>query len=802
VGVGAALVAIATQPVDAAATIITAVRVTQTNRGVEVTLQTENGNRPQIFTVSRGNSLIADVINTQLRLAQGNGFLQNNPAPGISSVMVAPLDANSVRVTIMGEAGAPTAQVSQGRNSIILSLGGAAAGQTAQATPGTPAPGVPIAPATTGTPETGTAPGAVAQQPAPTPSSPTPNVPAPNVPAPNVMVPNPQVSIDGVPVSQNNGAYVPPLQSRAIAPPLGDIAISNIDTSPQNIDLGTAERVPRLVLRDAPVRDVLSLLARAAGLNVAYVASLPNQPGAADQQQAAQPGQGPSEVRVSLDIENEPVQDVFNYVLRVAGLEANRSGRTIFVGPRLPDDARNVVARTLRLNQVTSTDAANFLTAQGAETQIPIERVEINTIGEGAAARTVETRTPEILPLRAQPGTGPLLLRGLSVLTNTRLNTITLVGTPRKVEIASSMLAQLDLRQRQVAVNVKIVDVNLLATDSFNTSFSFGVDRNFFAVDQGAAVFNFGGVRPPSQQDLTDSRLTPPITAAPFPPGIQDLRPFIDAQPNAPFGTGSPQTFGNPPLNDGSIQIPNGQFIRAPFGTRGNPLQGGVTQFQGSTITTGLPQLFQYPTRFLANLQAQVVSGNAKILTDPTLVIQEGQNARINLGQEVITNIRTQRTVSGGNTIEDVTFDKANAGLTLEIIVDRIDDNGFVTLAVEPSITAPQQQVNTNNGSITLLSRRDLVSGRIRLRDSQTLILSGIIQETDRTTVTKVPILGDIPILGALFRSTRRDNSRNEVIVLLTPQILNDSDLSNFGYSYTPGREVQQFIRQRGAQFP
>jgi type IV pilus assembly protein PilQ len=66
-----------------------------------------------------------------------------------------------------------------------------------------------------------------------------------------------------------------------VAPPVGDIAISAIDASPSVIDLGTQERVPRLVLRDAPVREVLSLLARAANMNLAYSSVDPTAPGGA-----------------------------------------------------------------------------------------------------------------------------------------------------------------------------------------------------------------------------------------------------------------------------------------------------------------------------------------------------------------------------------------------------------------------------------------------------------------------------------------------------------------------------------------
>lgn len=587
--VGGAIALFAAQPAWAQATQVTGVQLSPANGGVNLVLQTQDGDRPQVFTVSRGNALIADVVNTQLRLPEGNGFLQNNPAPGISSVVVNQLDENSVRITVNGEAGAPVGQIGQSDTGVVLSLLPSSAAAPSAALP----PVGPPAPAPAALPEA-----AIAQAPAQAQAQ-APAIP-PQVPAPDVLVPNPGISIDGVPIPAplNTGAIAPPLQSRAIAPPLGDIAVSNVDASSEAIDLGTGELVPRLVLRDAPVRDVLSLLARAAGLNVAYISPTTGQDGAVDPAQAGAEGQG-GDTRISLDIENEPVQNVFNYVLRISGLEANRQGRTIFVGPRLPDAARNVIARSLRLNQVSVNDAANILTAQGAETQIPITRVEIQTIGEGPAARTVELRTPDILNLRATQGNAPLLLQGLSVTTDTRLNTITLIGTPRRVEIASEILAQLDLRQRQVAVNVRIVDVNLLATEDFGTSFSFGVGEGFFTSDGGAASFNFGGVNPPSQADVTGSRLSPPITATPFPPGVDDPGPFLD------------------PNDDAAFSDPDAA-ARPPFGTEDNPFLPGITEQQEGQVTFGLPQLFRYPTRFLASLQAQVVSGNAKILTDPS----------------------------------------------------------------------------------------------------------------------------------------------------------------------------------------
>jgi len=779
---GVALVMMVSQAAQAASTQITDVQLKQTDGGVQVVLQTKNGDRPQVFTVSRGNALIADIINTELKLSAGNGFLKNDPAPGISSVTVTQLDGNSVRVEVNGNSAAPSGQVSQDSGLITLNVN--SAGSAAQS-PSQPLPNQPV-------------PNQIAQ-----------NQPPPSLPGSNGVIPN---------------SNVPPLQPRAIAPPLGDQSVSSIDSSPSEINLGTNEVVPRLVLRDAPVRDVLSLLARAAGMNVAYVegaSDVAQDPAAATgtEQSGATAG-----AKISLDIENEPVQNVFNYVLRVAGLEANRAGRTIFVGPRLPDSARNVLTRTIRVNQTTAVSAATYLATLGAETRQFFEGGE-QTVTERdeqtGLIRTVrEPIPPRIETVKVDQGLSPLVLRGLSVTADPRLNSVTLVGNPTQIAMAASMLGQLDLRQRQVAVNVKIVDINLLATDNFSTSFSFGAGNGFFLVDRGAAVFNYGRTNPATADQARNSLNSPPTINNPY----AGNAPFLDATQQLVVPGG-----GGGVVDQGRFTNTDATFLQPvpPLGQNDNPLRPGVTDFEpgtptviarnaqtgeitftqgtASTVTSALPSLFQYPSRFLAGLQAQVVSGNAKILTDPTLVIQEGQQAVVELGQEVITNVLETRTSTNNETVTNTEIEKANAGLTLTVAVSRIDDNGFVSLNINPSVTSPfeTRQIRLGNGgsnTITLLNRRNLDTGNLRLRDGQTLIVSGIIQDSDRTTITKVPILGDIPILGALFRSTSRENSRREVIVLLTPQILNDDDNSNFGYRYTPMPETQQLLQRQGVQ--
>jgi type IV pilus assembly protein PilQ len=496
----------------------------------------------------------------------------------------------------------------------------------------------------------------------------------------------------------------------------------------------------------------------------------------------------------------------------------------------------------------------NYLISQGAEQQQLTTTTTITVIGEGAAAQRItntQTSVQRIAPqteAQAQGAgapiqPGPLVLRGLLVNNDNRLNSVILTGEPRKVEVATALLTQLDLRRRQVAVNVKIIDVNLLGTDAVNSSFSFGIGDSFFVNDGGAASFIYGGFRPPTTTQVNGSIISPVVINNPY----SGANTFFDPtriQATIP-GTGvdTINIFNDPARRIFNFNVQrgtDGSFFETRAGIGSDPFAAGFTNFtlgrptvfsttvtpatpptfdangrqtsagtpetssttvtQGTpgTVTSALPSLFQFPKRLLSALQAQITSGNAKILTDPTLVVQEDQTATVNLTQEVFGGFRrvtvTDPTTNLTSQVEEPII--KNAGLTLQINVNRIDDNGFISLTVNPTVSAVGASQDTPQGQITLVQDRRLQSGLIRLRDSQTLILSGIIQESDRTTVSKTPILGDIPILGALFRSTSRQSQRQEVIVLLTPQIIQDNEGSTFGYSYTPGREARQLLQR------
>lgn len=676
------VVVLAAQPVWAAKTAIANVLLQRTSSGLEIVLSTQSGDSPQIFTLSRGNSWIVEITNAQLKLPQGNSFHGDNPAPGISSVTIIPLSDNSVQIIVTRLAGSLTGEVTRrDSNSIVLSLSLESA--------------------------------SIAEEPKNRETN--SQLPITNSPSPVPFVP------------------------LAIAPPVGDIAVSNINISPTSIDLGTNERIPRLILRKASVREVLTLLANTVGFNIIFIEdTVPprTQPTSPAEAEAL------TEPVISMEIQNESIQNVFNYVLQMSRLQANRVGNTILIGRNLPADARGLVMRTVRLNQLKATlpespitttitsgsslnsgggggtNSTNSLVSRTSTTtrNIPFRGAlqALEALGANEGGQQVAAQPPGTPPLQRSNNSQDQLLNGLQVIADSRTNTVTLIGPLRLVEMATNYLMQLDVRRRQVAVNVKIIEVNLSNEENIGASFSFGIADSFFSVTQGSANANFGRINP--------------------------------------------------------------QFINT------NPLQNPGALFSPTIIETpNIARPFQFARQFLLNLQAQVVSGNAKILTDPTLIVQEGSHSQVNLTTQVFAGFRQITEAAPGNQTRTVseTKEPIDVGVILNIAVDQIDDNGFITMFVSPEVSSPGTAITDPSRNDLLIqqlvNRRRLETGSIRLRDGQTLILTGIIQEQDRNVTTKTPFLGDIPLIGALFRSTRSERNRSEIIVLVTPNIMDDS---------------------------
>ena len=734
-------------PTIAAENTITDIEIAKDRHQLELKLATTNKSKASFYTLRKDNKIEANILNTSLELSEGDSFRQNSPFPGVESVEINQVDREHTQVVISTEKDFPLEHLlSEQGDELILSLNRVNkvenlkqeiqqfGKQTAKKIEHTykSATGQKK---TKGNEKKDNEKSELASS-----KDGSDN---------DVLIPNPEITIDDNRVNDikekvfqaQGGEPGNPASAtlpRAVAPPVGDMAVSNINTFPDVVDLNpdpknplkSPVKVPRLVLRDAPVREVLSLLARSVNLNVVY---------AGGAEAAGDEETGPT---ISLDLENQPVQEVFNSVLLISGLDANRRGNIIYVGEQLPATARNLISRTIRLNQVSAENAALYLASQGAKgKRLTNEVEEIIDPETGRVTQRRET-SPELSDLDGgdddETGTKALMLRGLQVSTDERLNAITLIGEPRKVEVATAFLTQLDARRRQVSVNVKVIDVNLLNQELANASFSFGLDDTQFLQDRGSAAINFGG--------------------------------------------------DNPGLNE--------TFVRRP---RGDETSVFEELPEGRLREITIPTPSGLPDKFLALLESKVTSGNAKVLTDPTLMVQEGQQATVKLVQEIVKSVQTD--IDGDSGARTVTPEIGEAGLVLTVNVEQIDDNGFVSLSVSPSVSSVGATQTFDSGAgaentISLLSEREINSGLVRLRDGQTLILSGIIQDQERTNVSKVPILGDIPLLGSLFRSTDKTKERAEVIVLLTPEIAEED--AGLASNFNPSKDSREMLKKEG----
>lgn len=178
------------------------------------------------------------------------------------------------------------------------------------------------------------------------------------------------------------------------------------------------------------------------------------------------------------------------------------------------------------------------------------------------------------------------------------------------------------------------------------------------------------------------------------------------------------------------------------------------------------------PARLDAVIRALKGTGEFKSLAQPNLVTREGENASFLAGGEF-----PFPSIQGGGAINAVTIEWREFGIRLDF-TPTVTNSGNIRLRVAPEVSS----LDFGNGLTfqgfqipALLSRK--VDTDVELRPGQTLAIGGLLDNNILEAVDKIPILGDIPILGFLFRSTQARQDRTELLVLVTPYILDTDNL-------------------------
>jgi len=180
----------------------------------------------------------------------------------------------------------------------------------------------------------------------------------------------------------------------------------------------------------------------------------------------------------------------------------------------------------------------------------------------------------------------------------------------------------------------------------------------------------------------------------------------------------------------------------------------------------------QYATFELA-IDALITDGHARLLTDSKVVTLNGQAAEIFAGETVPVVITSLQSGGGGSGVmQSVQLEKIDVGGGLNI-TPGVSQRVFITTLVEPEVSRILRFVGPDEDLPQTSTRRAITN--VRVRDGQTIYLGGLLSEETRKDVKKLPLLGDIPLLGFFFRHSRTEKIRLDLIIEITPRIVGDS---------------------------
>ena len=473
-------------------------------------------------------------------------------------------------------------------------------------------------------------------------------------------------------------------------------------------------------LKRANAEEVLANLANIGGYGYIYIADT-GKDSSKKKSRNAKDTEKEKIKRITLSLNKEPYEIALNSVLLASGLQGKKEDKIIFIGNDiLARSFKSKISKVYQMNQASAASAADYLASLGAlmtkvDTRTSISTDLVTKIGVTPVS-TIDTDVQTYGAIE-----GPL--KGLIGTTDSRLDTITLIGKNKIVALAERYLAQIDKRQQQVALKVKIVDILIKEGQIEDYYLKYRQDDLIFTSD------------PTSQR------------------GSEML-------------IGSSQAL----INNGLINLlPNKEF----FGWLNNKISEGDAQILAS------------PTMILTEGNESLSGGDAvaraaeDALTASSIGRPFSNESFVTVGTRVITKYKI-KTQKDSPPLCEATL--GTAGLTFGAKVHNIDSNGYVTFSASPSLSAiTQVETLPICGNMSILSVRSLDTGTIRVKDGQTILLSGVLKEDDSKEIDKTPILSDIPLLGRLFTQKNSSKVKSELVILLTPTILNDDEpMSSF----------------------
>ncbi|MFH1724546.1 MAG: type IV pilus secretin PilQ, partial [Elusimicrobiota bacterium] len=313
--------------------------------------------------------------------------------------------------------------------------------------------------------------------------------------------------------------------------------------------------------------------------------------------------------------------------------------------------------------------------------------------------------------LQAQKRTGVLVV-------DEPTNSVIVTDTLEGIAAAERLLAEIDVRPQQVLIETKLVEVKL------TKDLHFGIQWDYFSVDQS----RHGG------QIGMDT-----VGAAPFPPSTV----------SKPFDTG----FKYPALEEGLV------------GGTGR----GTGVFLPASKVFGALTLGRVTNNYFlsATLTAAASEGKVKVLSDPKITTLNGKKASIDITTQI--PYVTSNVSSTGVATETVTY--INTGIQMEV-TPTINADGRITLEVQPTVSQPSTVAASAGTTGAPAVDKRTANTTVMVQDGETIVIGGLITDTVTDQIAKIPLLGDIPLIGWLFKKKIKDRTRVELLIFVTTKLI------------------------------
>ncbi|WP_428995333.1 type IV pilus secretin PilQ [Lysobacter enzymogenes] len=468
--------------------------------------------------------------------------------------------------------------------------------------------------------------------------------------------------------------------------------------------------------QDVPVRTVLQLVAEESNLNIV----------------AADTVQG----NVTLRLVNVPWDQALDIVLQAKGLDKRRSGNVVWVAPQAEvakyeqdrEDAR--IALDNRVDLITEYVQVNYHNAA----QIYKALTEAKGIGGGGGGSSNSNSSNE---------NGFLSQRGRLV-ADERTNTLMISDIPKKVAQMKELIKVIDRPVDQVLIEARIV----IANESFARDLGarFGVSGQKGDVITSGTLESINNYRNTTAKNELIRRQSD---------GLLSDAVAADNRGDIAKGTA---------LRDQARSllqtITNPAFL-FPASLNSNV---GVLNPAGALAFTILGKYVNLDMEF----SAMQTEGRGEVVSNPRVVTSNQREAVISQGQEVgYVTIAPQQ---GGNSIPipNVQF----KDVLMEMKVNpTITNDGRVFLNMDVKKDEINGFVNTSIGDVPQINKRN-INTAVLVEDGQTVVIGGVYEFRDRSDLSKVPFLADIPFLGNLFKKKSRSKEKAELLIFVTPKVM------------------------------